>query len=846
MPDFPKQVYKAMRQLKFQVSRRLRVAVAGVSLGLAVAVCPLVVPQAQRAGKESGVNVTAVTARTKGADAVVSITADGPLSRAQTWQDSEGFHVVVYKGQGNVGSLPRGVKVRRVGESLEFVVPVKPGGGVYVQPRFNNLDLVVSGGLHRAATDAAERGERSPAQTSREETQGAASRLRANAGNVGASGNQARASVVAVRNDKAKSNLPLFVEPPAALKFSTGTNASQPAGAAMNGAYNAAAASGAQNAADAQTAKGTQIVNPAVAVPPATSAPNVPPAGMQVQISQPEDGSEMKRLLIVLSVCGSSGFVVFMFIFLRSRRKTATPDAAEDESRKTKEMADTLVEGEGAHLFEQRTGERRTSGRTGGRRADDSKQALVATDGAASVPMQSLEKSERKSSVPVHVNVPAVIFGAYQIDQEVEKLIAGQPHSIEVLASRASDDRRAIEASLLKALHSNSLGQAERERARYALEEYGFVARHSAAVLLAPDAYERSSAARALGEMRSGASLPFLLEALYDGEQIVCMEAVKSLGSLGLPSAIGALLDMARRHPTVPSALLGRALSACSVDCLNLEAGADGNSFAYHEPAIDPFTGEIRGFEPVAEFEQLPEWMEDETLADALERLDSADVEARVAAAQQLAQFQVQRSVEALTSLAANDRDAAVRAAAVTSLGNIGHETVFPSVLLSMADEAREVRAAAARALSRLGFDRADAYVRVSETADAETLRHLASACVGAGLANQALSRLASDDRRQAYEAFSLLSLVAKGGQADLILRVVEEHKDLNVRLAASRLLGLMGDAALDTRLRRIALGANAPEKLRTAILEAIYRGEPQATAGGVMDANSDRPVEAN
>jgi HEAT repeat protein len=179
-----------------------------------------------------------------------------------------------------------------------------------------------------------------------------------------------------------------------------------------------------------------------------------------------------------------------------------------------------------------------------------------------------------------------------------------------------------------------------------------------------------------------------------------------------------------------------------------------------------------------------------------------------------------------------------VRAASVTSLGNIGHESVFPSVLISMADEAREVRAAAARALSRLNFDRADAYVRVLETADAETLRHLASACVGAGLAKQALSRLASEDRRQAYEAFSLLSLVAKGGQSDLILRVVEEHQDLNMRLAAARLLGLMGNAELDASLRRVALGANAPEKLRTAILEAIYRGEPQPVAAEAVEAN--------
>ncbi|HEX8633277.1 MAG TPA: HEAT repeat domain-containing protein [Pyrinomonadaceae bacterium] len=808
-----------------KISRRARFSVAGLSLAVAVAVCPLVVPQAQRA-KESGVNVTGVSSRAAGSDAVVSIAADGPLTRAQTWQDGEGFHVVVYKGQGSFRGVPRGVKVRRVGESLELVVPVKPGGSVYVQPRFNNLDLVVRGGLHAGA--AAEEGRESHATQNAERAERqqreAAAKLRAM---TAVATSQPKKSIMAVRNEKAKTNLTPALPPPAALKFTT-PNATQPAAtnqANHGGASLAPVVAGAPGSESAAT-------QPPPAAPPATDAP---PAALQVQVSEPGEGVSMKGMLVVLSVCFSTGLAAFMFIFLRSRRKPATRDAGEVEKRETRETTDALVEFEGeVHGVDKRKGERRNAPR----RAEDKHALVHASAASSSAPVQSLEKQERKSPAPVHVHVPAVMFGAYQIEQEVEKLIAGQPHSIEVLASRASDDRRAIEASLLKALHSETLGQAERERARYALEEYGFVARHSASVLLAADAYERSSAARALGAMRSRASLPFLLEALYDGEQIVCTEAVKSLGALGLPSAIGALLDMARRHPELPPALLGRALSACSVDCLNLEAGADGDSFAYHEPAIDPFTGEIRGLEPVAAVEQLPEWMEDESLADALERLDSADVEARVAAAQQLAQFQVQRSVAALTALAANDRDAAVRAAAVTSLGNIGHESVFPSVLISMADEAREVRAAAARALSRLSFDRADAYVRVLETADAETLRHLASACVGAGLAKQALSRLASEDRRQAYEAFSLLSLVAKGGQADLILRVVEEHQDLSMRLAAARLLGLMGDRELDARLRRIALGANAPEKLRTAILEAVYRGEAQPVVAEVVEAN--------
>ena len=46
-------------------------------------------------------------------------------------------------------------------------------------------------------------------------------------------------------------------------------------------------------------------------------------------------------------------------------------------------------------------------------------------------------------------------FGAYRIDQEVGKLVLGKPHRMDVMASRVPDDRRAIEASLVKALSAS-------------------------------------------------------------------------------------------------------------------------------------------------------------------------------------------------------------------------------------------------------------------------------------------------------------------------------------------------------------------------------------------------------
>ena len=111
-------------------------------------------PRAQKA-KESGVNLTGVSSRADARGAVVTVTGDAPLSRAQTWQDDEGFHIVGYRWSMGAGT-PRGVKVRRVGDSLELVVPVKRGASVAVHPRFNSLDLVVSGGLAQSSdADAA-------------------------------------------------------------------------------------------------------------------------------------------------------------------------------------------------------------------------------------------------------------------------------------------------------------------------------------------------------------------------------------------------------------------------------------------------------------------------------------------------------------------------------------------------------------------------------------------------------------------------------------------------------------------------------------------------------------------
>ena len=148
----------------------------------------------------------------------------------------------------------------------------------------------------------------------------------------------------------------------------------------------------------------------------------------------------------------------------------------------------------------------------------------------------------------------------------------------------------------------------------------------------------------------------------------------------------------------------------------------------------------------------------------ALSSIESGDVIERSEALKTLVQFRVQSAVDAIAKVARHDPEPTIRSLAISSLGSINHESVFATVLIGMADDSREVRAAAARSVNRLSFDRADAYVRVIETSDEETLACVAKACIQAGIVSQNLDRLTYADHRQAYETFSLICLLTQGG----------------------------------------------------------------------------------
>lgn len=737
--------------------KSIRILLVAGALVAIVGLMPDIASRAQRP-KEGPANVASVSSRTTASGSVVTINADTPLNRVQTWQDSEGYHVTLpYNGQGQVKGS-RGVKVRQVGRSLEVVVQVKPGTNVTVQPQSGRLTLQVDGKLNTSQADASE-----------ESDNGTETNLPKSGGGY----------APAIRN-------PAQPTSPAGKGANPGKNT-------QNGA-----------AASAQPTGGseTSAQNQPAPVDAAASAPAEEVSSNNPDEPAPEAGaseSTFGSLLFSILVLGVIGVGLIGWFLIWRRRSSSGDGLYVEEKLPLNETA--LNDGNKS------AAERRVDSSRG----PEQPRSLVKTNPAGEV------AGHRPSSYSA-----ASLFGAYRVDQEVGKLVLGEPHRMDVLASRAPDDRRAMEVGLIKALASPHTEEDGRRRARQALDEYGFVARQSATLLAGHDVCERASAARTLGEIGAPSSLPFLLEALYDNEPIVRNQCVSSLGTLKLPSAIGALLDVARRHPSIPDSLLSHALSACSVESF-------GFIDVKPEPALlsgrDPlFTGEITRLESTGVVNDLPEFVEDAELIEALAQLESPETPVRAAAVRQLAQFPVQRSVEALSSVAIQDPEAAVRGSAVSCLGSINHESVFAPVLIALADESLEVRAAAARSLTGLSFDRADAYVRVIETANADMLRHVAQACIKAGIVSQAIDRLASSDRRQAYEAFTLMSLLAKANETQPILDAIEHHKDNHVRMCAVRVLGLSGQPEIAQEFRQLAGSDDIPEAVRTSILEVIYK----------------------
>lgn len=102
-----------------------------------------------------------------------------------------------------------------------------------------------------------------------------------------------------------------------------------------------------------------------------------------------------------------------------------------------------------------------------------------------------------------------------------------------------------------------------------------------------------------------------------------------------------------------------------------------------------------------------------------------------------------------------------------------------------------------------------------------EQRRVIGIALAASGLVDEAINNLMEGRRENCYWEFSLLFLVAKAGEVQPLIRLIEKHPNMDLRLAIVRLLASSGGPEVLPAFRRLALNGSK-NGVQLALLEAI------------------------
>ena len=174
---------------------------------------------------------------------------------------------------------------------------------------------------------------------------------------------------------------------------------------------------------------------------------------------------------------------------------------------------------------------------------------------------------------------------------------------------------------------------------------------------------------------------------------------------------------------------------------------------------------------------------------------------------------------------------AAAAAATISSLAQLGPGDSLDVISKALDDPSPEVRTAAVRTLYDLNADLAASCLNNSlRQASQEQRRSLGAALTSSGLVNEAINSLLGPHREKTYGALSLLFLVAKAGEIEPLMQVIEDHPSTELRLALIKQLGLSGEPKVLPAFYRLAQRGSLPSEIRSAIKEAIYQFKQAAS----------------
>ncbi|HSE24936.1 MAG TPA: hypothetical protein VLB68_24970 [Pyrinomonadaceae bacterium] len=149
--------------------------------------------------------------------------------------------------------------------------------------------------------------------------------------------------------------------------------------------------------------------------------------------------------------------------------------------------------------------------------------------------------------------------------------------------------------------------------------------------------------------------------------------------------------------------------------------------------------------------------------------------------------------------------------------------TPFQEIAASLDSPALETRRRAVRNLYELDPDRAATLFNVAlRDGSVEERREFGAALAASGLVEEAVNNLMAKSHKDCYSALSLLFLVAKAGEVQPLIKVIERQPSLELRLALIKLLASTNEPEVLPAFRRLAVSGGLATEVRLAVLEAI------------------------
>jgi len=157
-------------------------------------------------------------------------------------------------------------------------------------------------------------------------------------------------------------------------------------------------------------------------------------------------------------------------------------------------------------------------------------------------------------------------------------------------------------------------------------------------------------------------------------------------------------------------------------------------------------------------------------------------------------------------------------------------EGSFRDISALLEDESAATRQWAVRKLYELDADLAATRVNSAlKDGSPQQRRNIGTALADSGLLFEAIDDLMAENHERCYGAFSLLFLVAKAGVVQPLISVIENHPNMELRLAVIRLLASSKEMQVVSALESIANNPTLPPELRSATLKAISQITGQA-----------------